>query len=198
MCGIAGIVGQADQQLIYNMTAALAHRGPDDSGVHVLAEDGVALGHRRLSIIDLSAAGHQPMTNPAGHLTIVYNGELYNFRELRAELEQKGYTFRSNCDTEVLLCAYEAWGSRCLNKFIGMFAFAIWDAKNKTLFAARDQLGIKPFYYALTNGRFVFASELKALLHAPGLRREVDVDAIHSILLFLWIPDPKTIFQNIL
>lgn len=198
MCGIAGIVGQADQQLIHNMTVALAHRGPDDSGVHVLAEDDVALGHRRLSIIDLSAAGHQPMTNAAGHLTIVYNGELYNFRELRAELEQKGYAFRSNSDTEVLLCAYEAWGVGCLNKLIGMFAFAIWDAKSKTLFAARDQLGVKPFYYALTNGRFVFASELKALLHVPGLQREIDVDAIHSILLFLWIPDPKTIFQNIL
>lgn len=198
MCGIAGIVGQADQQLIYNMTAALAHRGPDDSGVLTIAEDGVALGHRRLSIIDLSAAGHQPMTNRAGHLTIVYNGELYNFRELRAELEQKGYAFRSTSDTEVLLCAYEAWGARCLNKLIGMFAFAIWDAKNKTLFAARDQLGIKPFYYTCVNGIFAFASELKALLHAPGLRREIDIDAIHSILLFLWIPDPKTIFQNIL
>lgn len=198
MCGIAGIVGQTDQQLIHDMTAALAHRGPDDSGVHVLAEDGVALGHRRLSIIDLSAAGHQPMTNRAGHLTIVYNGELYNFRELRAELEQKGYAFRSTSDTEVLLCAYEAWGARCLNKLIGMFAFAIWDAKNKTLFAARDQLGIKPFYYTCVNGIFAFASELKALLCVPGLERKIDVDAIHSILLFLWIPDPKTIFQNVL
>ncbi|MDZ7307162.1 MAG: asparagine synthase (glutamine-hydrolyzing) [candidate division KSB1 bacterium] len=198
MCGIAGIVGSADQALINAMTETLAHRGPDDCGTFTLAQDQVALGHRRLSIIDRSPAGHQPMTSASGRFTLVYNGELYNHRELRQELEQSGHAFRSRSDTEVLLTAYEAWGSACLQRFTGMFAFAIWDHCEQKLFAARDQLGVKPFYYALTNGRFVFASELKALLHVPGLQREIDVDAIHSILLFLWIPAPNTIFQNIL
>lgn len=197
MCGIAGIVGQADQALIKAMTEALAHRGPDDSGTFTLARDQVALGHRRLSIIDRSPAGHQPMTSAGGRFTVVYNGELYNYRELQRELEQSGHVFRSRSDTEVLLTAYEAWGSACLQRFTGMFAFAIWDHREKMLFAARDQLGVKPFYYTLTRQGLAFASELKALLRVPGLQREVDLDALHSILLFLWIPDPKTIFRNI-
>lgn len=197
MCGIAGIVGRADQALINAMTEALAHRGPDDGGTFTLARDQVALGHRRLSIIDRSPAGHQPMTSASGRFTLVYNGELYNYRELRQELEQSGHAFRSRSDTEVLLTAYEAWGSACLQRFTGMFAFAIWDHREKKLFAARDQLGVKPFYYTLTGQRLAFASELKALLPLPGLQREVDLDALHSILLFLWIPDPKTIFRNI-
>jgi asparagine synthase (glutamine-hydrolysing) len=197
MCGIAGIVGLADQNLIKKMTDLQAHRGPDDAGTMVFENDRVVLGHRRLSIIDLSPAGHQPMTNRAGDLTIVFNGEIYNFQEIRYELEKSGHAFQSNSDTEVLLHAYAKWGPRCLDRLIGMFAFAIWDARTKTLFAARDQLGVKPFYYTLVDGKLAFASELKALLQVPGVRREVDPDGIHSILLFLWIPDPKTIFKNI-
>lgn len=197
MCGIAGVVGLAEPDIIERMTASLAHRGPDDSGTRVFAEDGVSLGHRRLSILDLSAAGHQPMATPDGRLTIVYNGELYNFRELRRKLEQQGVRFRSTSDTEVVLHAYAAWGAECLPQFTGMFAFAIWDSRTKTLFAARDQLGVKPFYYTEHSGMFAFASEAKALLQLPGISREVDQDGVLSILQFLWIPEPKSIFRHL-
>jgi len=197
MCGIVGVIGLADQSLITRMTASLAHRGPDDSNTLLLDEEQVALGHRRLSIIDLSAAGRQPMTSASGRFILVYNGELYNYRELRHELELKGQRFRSQTDSEVLLAAYEVWGKACLQRFTGMFAFAIWDRRDKLLFAARDQLGVKPFYYTFSNGRLAFASEIKALLLLPGFSREVDPEALTSILLFLWIPDPKTIFHNI-
>jgi len=146
------------------MTEVQHHRGPDDRGVALLEGDTVGLGHNRLSIIDLSQAGHQPMSNAGGGLTIVFNGEVYNYRELKQELS--GYPFRGDSDTEVVLAAYERWGENCLERFVGMFAFAIWDAEKRHLFCARDRLGVKPFHYAQLAGRFLFASEVKALLAA--------------------------------
>ena len=163
MCGISGIVGPGwERPQLERMVTIQHHRGPDDSGVYVDGE--VGLGHNRLSIIDLSPAGHQPMSNHDGTLWIVFNGEVYNYLELRAELND--YPYRSRTDTEVILAAYERWGERCVEHFIGMFAFAIWDARCQRLFCARDRLGIKPFHYVWHNGCFLFASEIKALLAA--------------------------------
>jgi asparagine synthase (glutamine-hydrolysing) len=178
MCGIAGTVGNADRATICAMTDLLAHRGPDDEGCVVLRDQGVALGHRRLSIIDLSDAGHQPMRNGSGELWVTYNGEIYNYRELREELRRLGYAFRSSSDTEVLLASYEAWGEACLDRLNGMFAFAIYDRRRRTLFAARDRLGVKPFYYFHGPRVFVFASEIKALFACPGVPRRPDLAAL--------------------
>ncbi len=165
MCGICGILApEVRCKELEAMTAVQHHRGPDDRGVELLEGDTVGLGHNRLSIIDLSKAGHQPMSNAGGGLTIVFNGEVYNYRELKQELS--GYPFRGDSDTEVVLAAYERWGENCLERFVGMFAFAIWDAEKKHLFCARDRLGVKPFHYARHGGRFLFASEIKALLAA--------------------------------
>ncbi len=156
------------------MTAVQHHRGPDDLGVELLEDGAVGLGHNRLSIIDLSEAGHQPMANTDGRLTIVFNGEVYNYLELKQELS--GYPFRGDSDTEVVLAAYERWGEECLEHFVGMFAFAIWDAEKKHLFCARDRMGVKPFHYAHHGGRFLFASEVKALL-AVGVPAEHDEES---------------------
>src|SRR5262249_38343628 len=147
MCGICGIVGRADKSTIEDMTAVIAHRGPDDGGVEVFDSEQVALGHRRLSILDLSPLGHQPMTDAEGRFWITYNGEIYNYQDVRDVLTTKGYHFRSNCDTEALLYAYREWGAESLQRLNGMFAFAIWDKRTRRLFAARDRFGIKPFYY---------------------------------------------------
>jgi len=177
------------------MTDALTHRGPDESGLHI--EPGVALGHRRLSIIDL-ASGQQPLFNDDRSAAIVFNGEVYNFAELRPELEQLGYRFHTHSDTEVILRAWEAWGAGCVQRLRGMFAFAIWDARRRHLFLARDRLGIKPLYYAmLPNGHFVFGSELKALLPHPQLPRERDVQAIEEYFAYGYIPEPRTIFSAV-
>lgn len=200
MCGITGIIsnhGRVDQQLLSGMTAMLRHRGPDDSGVALLNGGAVGLGNTRLSIIDLSAAGHMPMALDERYW-ITYNGEIYNFLELRHELESKGHRFRSQTDTEVILHAYQEWGRGCLDRLNGMFAFAIWDQSERRLFAARDRLGIKPFYYTQVDGDFMFASEFKAFLSHPHFRREIDPDALLSVLQFLWIPGPKTIFKSVL
>ena len=165
MCGIAGIIGQSwERAQLEAMVTVQHHRGPDDSGVYVNETSTVGLGHNRLSIIDLSAAGHQPMSNHDGTLWIVFNGELYNYLELRAELSD--YPYRSCTDTEVVLAAYQRWSEQCLERFIGMFAFAIWDARRRRLFCARDRLGIKPFHYAWCERKFLFASEIKAILAA--------------------------------
>ncbi len=165
MCGIAGIVGQGwDRRQLHAMQDAQHHRGPDDQGLYFDPGGRVGLSHNRLSIIDLSAAGHQPMANPDETVWIVFNGEIYNYRELRAELDD--YPYRSQTDTEVLLAAYERWGERCVEHLIGMFAFAIWDARIQRLYCARDRLGIKPFHYAWHQGCFLFASEIKAILAA--------------------------------
>ena len=176
MCGIAGTLdlgGSAshapDEALVAAMLELIAHRGPDDAGV--LVDDPCVLGHRRLSIIDLSPAGHQPMASADERLWITYNGEVYNYLELRASLEDLGHTFRTETDTEVLLQAYEEWGERALDRLNGMFAFAIWDRQHRSLFCARDRFGVKPFYYAVANGRFLFASEIKALFADPALSR---------------------------
>ena len=147
MCGICGVVGQPDQQLIKNMLARLAHRGPDDEGVYVAetsADERVGLGHRRLSIIDLSPAGHEPMADASGRIWLTFNGEIYNFKQLRRELEQAGHRFRSRSDAEVIIYAYLEWGRDFLSRLNGMFAFAIWDARDESLLLARDRLGIKP------------------------------------------------------
>lgn len=200
MCGICGVVGREDEQLVRDMADTLAHRGPDGEGFRCFpARNGgppASLGHRRLTIIDLSERGAQPMEYADGRYWIVYNGELYNFKELRADLEQDGYRFRSECDTEVLLAAYCKWGKAMLERLNGIFAFAIWDTDRHELFLARDRLGVKPLYYTQRDGSFYFASEIKALLKAlptPRLRPE----GIADYLTFLWIPDPDTMFEGI-
>lgn len=196
MCGISGVIGLADRDVITAMTDVQAHRGPDDAGIVVLDDHSVALGHRRLSIIDLSAAGHQPMANADKTLWITFNGEIYNYRDIRKELIGHGYRFRSESDTEVLLAAYEAWGERCLDKLNGMFAFAIYDCKRRRLFAARDRLGVKPFYYYHRSGLFIFASEIKAILACPSVQKRPDYRALCTPARYQ-VP-PYTGFENIL
>jgi asparagine synthase (glutamine-hydrolysing) len=200
VCGICGIVGRADEELVRAMCDAIAHRGPDGEGVWSWQGGGGgppgALGHRRLSIIDLSERGAQPMSDTDGRYHITYNGELYNFRELRGELEADGYEFRSQCDTEVLLAMYQRHGARMLERLNGIFAFAIWDGHKRELFLARDRLGVKPLYYAEAEEALLFASEVKALLH--GLPRpQMRHDVLPEYLAFLWVPDPDTIFEGI-
>lgn len=200
MCGIVGAINWGDRGTLLAMTQALAHRGPDDQGLwERRAPDGawVGLGHRRLSIIDLSPAGHQPMSNENGRLWIVFNGEIYNYQELREELLQKGHRFRSNSDTEVILHLYEALGEGCLEHLRGMFAFGIWDCERRELFLARDRLGVKPLYYAERNGRLLFASEMKAILQHPETDRQIDPLALNDYLTYLYIPPPRTIFKGI-
>ncbi len=196
MCGIAGQVtagAPADARLVTAMGRALRHRGPDDQGVWV--QGGVGLAHQRLSVIDLSPAGHQPMSNEDGSVWIVFNGEIYNFRELRRTLDSR-HTFRSRTDTEVILHLYEEHGVECVTHLRGMFAFALWDAKARRLLLARDRVGKKPLYYWERGGGLLFASELKALL-AGGETPAVDPVALHHYLTFQYIPAPWTIFQGI-
>ncbi len=179
MCGIAGIVGtgsSAQREVLETMSATIAHRGPDGSGVWVSAD--AALAHRRLSIVDLSSAGRQPMSYAEERFHVTFNGEIYNHVELRSQLEALGHSFHTRTDTEVLLAAYAQWGEACVNRFNGMWAFAIWDARERTLFASRDRFGKKPFYYALHQQRLYFASEVKALLGIPGLTFTVNDDAL--------------------
>ena len=173
MCGIVGCVSNGPvmtQRAFGAMRDALAYRGPDDSGTWSSSGGNVLLGSRRLAVLDLSPSGHQPMRDLTGNLNLVCNGEIYNYVELGAELKNIGYRFRSSGDTEVLLAAYQAWGTECLGRLNGMFAFAIWDEARQTLFAARDRFGERPFYYFydVNRGVFLFASEIKALL-IPGL-----------------------------
>lgn len=196
MCGIAGVIGLADRGVMMAMTDVQAHRGPDDAGIVVLDDHNITLGHRRLSIIDLSSAGHQPMANTDKTLWITFNGEIYNYRDIRKELTANGYRFLSESDTEVLLLAYQAWGERCLDKLNGMFAFAIYDCKKRRLFAARDRLGIKPFYYYHKGGLLVFASEIKAILACPPVQKRPDYRALCTPARFQ-VP-PQTGFESIL
>jgi asparagine synthase (glutamine-hydrolysing) len=201
MCGICGIVGDAGREHVEVMLARIVHRGPDDEGIYVSepGPDGrrAGLGHRRLAIIDLSPGGHQPMTDATGRLWLTFNGEIYNYRELREELRSKGHEFATASDSEVILYAYREWGAACVTHFNGMFALAIWDADTRTLFAARDRVGIKPFYWTMTPDGFAFASEIKAFLDLPGFRAELDAEALHHYLTFLWVPDPKTAFRGV-
>ena len=183
------------------MTDIQAHRGPDDRGTwETSLPDGnrVGLGSRRLAILDLSPAGHMPMSTPDGQLTIVYNGEVYNSPQLRRELESKGYRFQSNGDTEAVLYLYQEYGPESVRRLNGIFAFAIWDQQRKQLFLARDHFGIKPLYYCHRGDRFAFASEIKALLEIPGMPRRINLQALHQYLTFLWVPDPLTMFDEVL
>src|SRR5919201_837930 len=198
MCGIAGIFDLrgrpvADSE-VQAMSDEIRHRGPDDAGHYV--EQGLGLANRRLAIIDLSRAGHQPMANEDGSLLLVYNGELYNFPELVPLLEARGHRFHSRTDSEVVLHAYEEWGPNCLARFNGMFAFAIWDRRVQRLFLARDRFGIKPLYYALQGGRFLFASEIKALLRA-GLSRRVSAEALSEYFSFQNLLSDLTLFDGV-
>ncbi|PLX80379.1 MAG: asparagine synthase (glutamine-hydrolyzing) [Desulfuromonas sp.] len=194
MCGIAGYLGKGSVDLLEAMSAAIAHRGPDDHGY--FTAEGVGLAHRRLSVIDLSPAGHQPMISPEGEV-LVFNGEIYNFREIRAELETLGHVFTSQSDSEVILRAYRQWGDACPHRFRGMFAFALWDADRRRLFAVRDRAGIKPFYYLEQAGDFYFASEAKALLAVPGFARKLNRDVLPFYLTFRYTPGADTLFAGI-
>jgi asparagine synthase (glutamine-hydrolysing) len=189
MCGIGGIValgaGAVDRSQVEELGHAQAHRGPDDSGIYHTSR--VGLAHRRLSIIDLSPAGHGPMPNEDRTLWITYNGEVYNYRELMPDLLARGHRFASECDTEVVLHAYEEYGERCVERFNGMFAFAIWDERTGCLFCARDRCGVKPFYYCQNGQYFAFASELKALLRLPWVRRRPNDAAIFDYLLYGYV-----------
>jgi asparagine synthase (glutamine-hydrolysing) len=200
MCGIAGIMDSTgsrpiDRALLQAMTDRIAHRGPDGSGFHV--GPGIGLGHRRLAIIDV-ARGHQPLYNEDDTVAVTYNGEIYNFQEIAAELAAKGHRFRTHSDTEVIVHAWEEWGERCVERFRGMFAFALWDDNEKTLFLARDRLGKKPLYYAiLDDGLLLFASELKALLVHPGLPRRLDPTAVEDFFAFGYVPETKAIYETV-
>ena len=200
MCGLVGIFdlrGHAplDRDLIVRMSDRLRHRGPDGEGHHVAP--GIALGHRRLAIID-PARGGQPIYNEDGSVAVIFNGCIYNFRAIKAALQAVGHTFKTDCDTEVIVHAWEEWGAECVRHFRGMFAFAIWDANVETLFLARDRLGKKPLYYAeLTTGQLLFGSELKALLVHPAISREIDPYAVDEFFAYGYIPDPRTIYRSI-
>ena len=198
MCGICGIYetqgGRVDEGTLDAMGRALQHRGPDGSGKFV---DGpIGLGHRRLSIIDVEG-GSQPITNEEGDLQLVFNGEIYNYLELRGELLQFGHQFKTRSDTEVIIHAYEQWGVECLSRFNGMFAIALWDSRLRRLFLARDHLGVKPLYYTLVNGRLLFASEIKALLQDKACPRAVDVKALGQLFSYRYVPSPATMFLGI-
>ena len=197
MCGIAGFSGRFDPPLLSRMNRLLAHRGPDDEGEWVDLAAGVGLANRRLSVIDLSPDGHQPMTNEDGTLQLVYNGEIYNYQELRKGLLAKGHRFRSQSDTEVLVHLYEDEGTDMLSRLNGIFAMALWDAKQQRLFLARDGVGVKPLYYAETKSGLLFASELKALLLCSEVSREIDPVAVHHYLAYLWAPAPRTMLKGV-
>jgi asparagine synthase (glutamine-hydrolysing) len=194
MCGICGF-NWRDPDLVEKMTGVMVHRGPDQGGAH--SEDGISLGHRRLSIIDLSEQGRQPMTNENGRLQLVFNGEIYNYSELRERLTSRGHHFRSKSDSEVILHGYEEYGYDVLSHLRGMFAFAIWDSGARRLFLARDRIGIKPLYYWFAAGKFVFASEIKSILTVPGVPREVNHQALFDYLGFEFVPAPETCFRGI-
>lgn len=200
MCGIAGIVDlkgrrEIDTALLAAMNQVQFHRGPDEGGTFV--EPGVGLAHRRLSIIDLSS-GQQPLFNEDHSVVVVFNGEIYNFPALTEELKAAGHVFRTHCDTEVIVHAWEQWGAGCVKRFRGMFAFALWDKRRETLLLGRDRLGKKPLFYAhLPDGQLLFGSELKILLQYPGLPREIDPQAVEEYFAFGYVPDPKTIFRHV-
>ena len=197
MCGIAGFIGDYPEELLGAMNSSLAHRGPDDYGELFDAEKRLGLAHRRLSIIDLTPRGRQPMWDETGQVAIVYNGELFNYKEQRARLKAAGHGFKSDSDTEVILNLYLRYGEGIFSKLNGMYAFAIWDSRDETLLVARDGVGVKPLYYSESSKGFVFASELKALLQSPHVSRELDHQAIHSYLTYLWCPAPRTMLESI-
>src|SRR4029077_1016722 len=197
MCGICGVAGgnPADgRDLVHRMCSAMVHRGPDDEGIELL--DGVTLGMRRLSIIDLEG-GHQPMHNEDSTVWVVQNGEIYNHLDLRKQLKASGHTFTTESDTEVLVHGYEEWGEAMVERLNGMFAVAILDRRRKRVLLARDRMGIKPLHYAVDGKRLVFASELKALLRDPVLRRDIDPVALDEYLALEFVPSPRSIVRGI-
>jgi len=200
MCGIAGLFDTAghsdfDRSLLASMNQTQLHRGPDEGGEFI--EPGVALAHRRLSIIDLSS-GQQPMHSADGKVCVVYNGEIYNFRELASELSMLGYRFRTHCDTEVILYAWQEWGQACVERFRGMFAFALYDKARECMFLARDRLGIKPLFFSFLDGRtLIFGSELKVLKAHPRLSRKLEPESVEDYFTLGYIPEPKTIYKNV-
>lgn len=197
MCGIAGTLGASSPEIATAMSGAIAHRGPDDSGTFFDAAARVAFAHRRLSIIDISSCGHQPMSYADGRYQIVFNGEIYNFAALRGELEASGHTFRSHSDTEVVLAAYAEWGERSVERLRGMFAFAIFDREAMSIFLARDRFGIKPLYYCTRNGVFAFASELKALLAGGMAEPRLDAVALERFIALGSFPQPRTALRDV-
>jgi asparagine synthase (glutamine-hydrolysing) len=208
MCGIAGIIDVQAETNIGAMLRTMEHRGRDDEGIWTStpinqSAQQVCLGHRRLAIIDTSSAGHQPMVSSDGRYVITFNGEIYNFLELRSQLESKGHVFRTDTDTEVLLEAFGEWGADCVGRLNGMFAFAVWDNKERALTLARDHVGIKPLYYSVLPARsgqppgFIFASEIKAILATGLLDSEINLEGLNQYLTFLWTPDPDTLFRGI-
>ncbi|MBK8742595.1 MAG: hypothetical protein IPM02_25280 [Betaproteobacteria bacterium] len=203
MCGIGGWLfapgAEPEAQVLNHLAAAIRHRGPDDHGFFRDPAAGLALAHLRLSIIDLTAASHQPMIDPATGVVLVYNGELYNFRTLRGELRSLGHEFVSQGDTEVVLRSYLQWGTACFTRFAGMFGLAIWDARTATLHLARDPLGIKPLYYTERQGGFAFASEVKAFRALPGFRLEPSELGLRHYLEFGYVFDEhKTFVEGVL
>ena len=199
MCGIVGFIDSVSgpnverlRASLIGMVNTLEHRGPDDDGQWIDGEVGVAIGHRRLAIVDLSSLGRQPMISESGRFVITYNGEIYNFRELRAELEPLGHRFRGHSDTEVILAAIEEWGlTAALERFVGMFSFGLWDKRERVLHLARDRLGEKPLYYGWINNVLLFGSELKALRAHPQWRGDIDYDVLKLFLRFGYVPAPK-------
>jgi len=202
MCGICGIFSLNDgkgisEELITTMRDSMIHRGPDDAGLYISANGKIGIGHRRLSIIDLSPKAKQPMENEDGTIWIVFNGEIYNYKSLQKQLKENGHIFKSDSDTEVIIHLYEEKGINCVHDLYGMFAFAIWDEKKESLFLVRDRIGIKPLYYTQINNKFLFASEIKALLADPDVPRKVNEKAFYHYLSFLTTPSPDTLFDGI-
>ena len=210
MCGICGIVDfsgdSVQEDILRKMCQMMIHRGPDDEGVYInhqlqatshQSKPSVGLGHRRLSIIDLSVSGHQPMCNEDGTIWIVLNGEIYNYIELVKDLREKGHKFKSNTDTEAIIHLYEEYGEECVKKLRGMFAFTIWDEKEEVLMLARDRPGKKPLLYYYKNGIFFFSSEFFSLLSSGLIDKEIDPKAIHYYLTFGYIPAPMTIYRDV-
>ena len=201
MCGICGVfdfTGHAEltHERLRALADTMVHRGPDDWGTYLSPDRRVGFGFRRLSIVDLTG-GHQPMSNEDSTIWVVFNGEIYNHPDLRRVLEAQGHVYRTRCDTETIIHAYEEWGSACVERMRGMFAFAIWDESKQELLLARDRIGIKPLYYTEQGGQFLFASEIKAILASPGVKREVDLEALYHYLTFLVTPAPLTLFQGV-
>ena len=196
MCGIVGFIDKEKNKdkIIKKMADRIIHRGPDGEGYYT--DINVALGHRRLSIIDINA-GKQPMYNEDENIVIVFNGEIYNYKALMNELKKKKHKFTTKCDTEVLVHGYEEWGSDLPNKLRGMFAFAIWDKKNETLFCARDHFGIKPFYYYVNDGTFMFGSEIKSFLEHPKFIKELNKELLAPYLTFSFTPTTETFFKGV-
>ena len=201
MCGIAGIIGFHGNDLekrVHGMAAPIRHRGPDDDGVYLARDVGLGFAHRRLSILDVSAAGAQPMESADKELVIVYNGEVYNYLEIKAELEKKSHVFRTGTDTEVILAAYREWGQDCLERFNGMWAFALYDRRKQRVFLARDRLGIKPLYYYRDGDRgFYFASEVKSIVAGAPVDFDLDVVRMDSYMDFGYVPGERTLFKGI-